>query len=259
MPVRGLTRSRAAVSAREVSKVYLGESGPVEALAGLSLDVGDGEFVCLAGPSGCGKSTLLRIAGGLEPPTAGAVDVAAGAEVAFVFQEHGLFPWLSVLDNAAFGLRMRGVRRRERTAIAREWLRQLGLGRFEAAYPHELSGGMRQRLSLARAFAVDPGVLLMDEPLAALDAQTRALLQEELVALWEADRKTVLLVTHSIEEAILLGDRIVVMTDRPGRVKAEFTVDLPRPRTPAEPRFGELREEIWELLRAEVRAAMEGR
>ena len=176
-----------------------------------------------------------------------------------MFQEHGLFPWLSVLDNAAFGLRMRGVRSRERAAIARRWLGRVGLARFAAAYPHELSGGMRQRLSLARAFAVDPGVLLMDEPLAALDAQTRALLQEELVALWEADRKTVLLVTHSIDEAILLGDRVVVMTDRPGRVKAEFAVDLPRPRTPADPRFGELRAEIWELLRAEARAAMEDR
>jgi NitT/TauT family transport system ATP-binding protein len=259
MAVDGLTQTQVQVSARAVSKVFLGESGPVQALAGMSLDVADGEFVCLCGPSGCGKSTLLRIAGGLETPTAGAVAIRPGAEIAFVFQEHGLFPWLSVLDNAAFGLRMRGVRSRERRAVARRWLGRVGLARFEAAYPHELSGGMRQRLSLARAFAVDPGVLLMDEPLAALDAQTRALLQEELVALWEADRKTVLLVTHSIDEAILLGDRVVVMTDRPGQVKAEFAVDLPRPRTPAAPRFGELRAEIWELLRAEARAAMEDR
>jgi NitT/TauT family transport system ATP-binding protein len=256
MAVDGLTRTRVAIAARDVSKVYLGESGPVEALARMSLDVAEGEFVCLCGPSGCGKSTLLRIAGGLEPPTAGAVTARPGA---FVFQDHGLFPWLSVLDNAAFGLRMRGMKSRERAAIAREWLGRVGLARFAAAYPHELSGGMRQRLSLARAFAVDPGLLLMDEPLAALDAQTRALLQEELVALWEADRKTVLLVTHSIDEAILLGDRVVVMTDRPGRVKAEFSVGLPRPRTPADPRFGELRAEIWELLRAEARAAMEDR
>jgi NitT/TauT family transport system ATP-binding protein len=255
MTIQGLTRSP--VSARNVSKVYLGESGPVEALAGMSLDVADGEFVCLVGPSGCGKSTLLRIAGGLERATAGTVATRAEAEIAFVFQEHGLFPWLTVLDNAAFGLRMRGVRSRERVAVARRWLGRVGLARFAAAYPHELSGGMRQRLSLARAFAIDPGVLLMDEPLAALDPQTRALVQEELVALWEVDRRTVLLVTHSIDEAILLGDRVVVMTSRPGRVTAEFAVDLPRPRTPAAPGFAELRAEIWELLRAEARAAME--
>lgn len=257
---------RAKVTARGVDKFFLGAHGAVRALAGIDMDIADGEFVCLLGPSGCGKSTFLRIVGGLEEATHGQVQIAPAegdtARTAFVFQEYGLFPWLSVRENAAFGLRMDGVGRAERRERASYWLERVGLAGFEHAYPDQLSGGMRQRLSLARAFATNPEILLMDEPMGALDAQTRTLLQEDLIALWEADRKTVLLVTHSIDEAVLLGDRIVVMTHSPGRTKAEYTVDLPRPRTQevtSSRDFGELRSEIWTTLRDEVQAALEMR
>jgi NitT/TauT family transport system ATP-binding protein len=245
-----------------VDKYFLGRTGAVQALAPVDLTVSDGEFVCLVGPSGCGKSTLLRIIGGLEEATSGRVElgVSRRAEAAFVFQEFGLFPWLTVSQNAQFGLRMNGLPRREREARASDWLGRVGLGAFHDAYPAELSGGMRQRLSIARAFATGPDVLLMDEPMGALDAQTRSLLQEDLLRLWETERKTVILVTHSLEEAILLGDRIVLMGRRPGHIKREFTVDLPRPRDEdivASPEFGRLRAAIWHELREEVQASLE--
>ena len=178
---------------------------------------------------------------------------------AFVFQEFGIFPWLNVVDNVGFGLRMAGVGREERERVARHWIQRVNLTGFERAYPAQLSGGMKQRVSIARAFASDPDLFLMDEPLGALDAQTRYLLQEELIGLWEASRKTVLLVTHSIEEAILLGDRVVVMTARPGRLKASFEVPFPRPRSvqlSGEPEFARLRLEIWESLRDEALASL---
>jgi NitT/TauT family transport system ATP-binding protein len=263
-PSRAPGRDVRKVRVDGVDKFFLAREEAVRALAGVDLEVADGEFLCLVGPSGCGKSTLLRIIGGLEQATHGTVDVDvgpdAGSGVAFVFQEYGLFPWLTVLDNAAFGLRMSGVARQERHDKARYWLDRVGLGGFESAYPDQLSGGMKQRLSIARAFVTDPEVLLMDEPMGALDAQTRALLQEDLIALWEAHRKTLVLVTHSIDEAVLLSDRIVVMTRRPGAIKTEFKVDLPRPRTPAvtaSPEFGDLRMSIWETLRDEVEASLE--
>lgn len=256
--------NRAKVHVESVYKFFLSGDDAVLAIADVSLTVLDGEFVCIVGPSGCGKSTLLRIIGGLEEATDGEIEVSSsGTEtrpVAFVFQEHGLFPWLRVLDNAVFGLRMAGISRAEREARARKWLDRVGLRAFEDAYPDQLSGGMKQRLSLARAFATDPEILLMDEPMAALDAQTRALLQEDLTALWEADRKTVVLVTHSIDEAILLGDRIIVMSHRPGVVKEQFIVPFARPRTQslaATPEFGDLHGKIWEILRAEVAASLE--
>lgn len=255
---------RGKVTSRGVDKFFLGAHGAVRALAGIDMDIAEGEFVCIVGPSGCGKSTFLRIVGGLEEATHGQVQITHAQEdaprVAFVFQEYGLFPWLSVLENASFGLRMDGVGGAERRRRARHWLERVGLAGFENFYPDQLSGGMRQRLSLARAFATDPEILLMDEPMGALDAQTRTLLQEDLVALWEADRKTVLLVTHSIDEAVLLGDRVVVMTHSPGRIKAEYSVDLARPRTQeiaSSPVFGELRSTIWATLRDEVQAALE--
>lgn len=257
---------RVKVRVAGVEKFFLGRGGAIRALSEVSLDVEDGEFVCIVGPSGCGKSTLLRIIGGLEEATEGKVEIARSTTTsqaaAFVFQEYGLFPWLRVLDNAVFGMRMAGVPRAEREARARAWLVRVGLGAFEYAYPDELSGGMKQRLSLARAFASDPEILLMDEPMGALDAQTRALLQEDLIGLWEADRKTVILVTHSIDEAILLGDRIVVMTRRPGSIKEEYRVPLPRPRTPAvaeTPEFAQLHGRIWGVLREEVAASLETR
>ncbi len=255
------TATSPAVGATGVSKVFFAGKEPVWALEDVSLQVEEGSFTCIVGPSGCGKSTLLRILGGLESATSGTValqDSSHKIPAAFVFQEHGVFPWVNVLDNVAFGLRMSGVRRKERTEQAREWIARVGLTGFEKSYPHELSGGMRQRIAIARAFATGSPVLLMDEPLGALDAQTRLLMQEELVKLWEAERKTVVMVTHGIEEAILLGDRVVVMSARPGRIKEDLRVDFPRPRTmelERTPEFGEMRYRIWELLRDDVRAS----
>ncbi|PRZ30170.1 NitT/TauT family transport system ATP-binding protein [Antricoccus suffuscus] len=255
------TATSPAVGATGVSKVFFAGKEPVWALEDVSLQVEEGSFTCVVGPSGCGKSTLLRILGGLEKPTSGTValqDSSHKIPAAFVFQEHGVFPWVNVLDNVAFGLRMSGVRRNERTERSREWIARVGLSSFEKSYPHELSGGMRQRIAIARAFATGSPVLLMDEPLGALDAQTRLLMQEELVKLWEAERKTVVMVTHGIEEAILLGDRVVVMSARPGRIKEDIQVDFPRPRTmelERTPEFGEMRYRIWELLRDDVRAS----
>jgi len=233
-------------------------------LSALDLTVNEGDFVCIVGPSGCGKSTFLRILGGLEEPTSGSISLAnkdsgEASSIAFVFQEHGLFPWRTVLDNVAFGLQMAGTPRAERYRKAREWIERVHLWGFEDAYPDQLSGGMKQRVSIARAFATDPDVLMMDEPLGALDAQTRSIMQEELITLWETNRKTVVLVTHSIEEAILLGDRIFLMTSRPGSEKATFPIPFGRPRSlelTASPEFGELELKVWEALRDEVQAAM---
>jgi NitT/TauT family transport system ATP-binding protein len=249
--------------ARDVSKIFFSSDQPVWALEDVSLRIEEGSFTCIVGPSGCGKSTLLRILGELETATSGTIDRNSGAGAnpppAFVFQEHGVFPWFTVLDNVAFGLRMNGVGRRVREAIAREWIEQVGLADFENKYPHQLSGGMRQRIAIARAFATGSPTLLMDEPLGALDAQTRLLMQELLVRLWEAKRKTVVLVTHSIEEALLLGDRVVIMTARPGRIKADIRVPFERPRSMDIERtteFSGLRHQIWEALREEVIASV---
>jgi NitT/TauT family transport system ATP-binding protein len=258
--------SELALEARDISKAFVAGKGPVTvALQDVSLAVERHTFVSLLGPSGCGKSTLLRILGGLEQPTSGVFTdstraTAGGLGTAFVFQDHSLFPWLTVADNAGFGLRMLGVAKAERAERVRRWLTQVGLAGFERAYPEQLSGGMRQRLSLARAFATDPDVLLMDEPMGALDPQTRLLIQEDLIRLWEQTRKTVVLVTHDIDEALLLGDRVVLMTSRPGRIKLDLTVNLPRPRdaeiinTQA---FAQLRATVWTALRSEVERAME--
>ena len=254
------------LAATGVSKAFVTKGGGhLVALAGIDLEVRSGTFVSLLGPSGCGKSTLLRILGGLEQASTGTVagagsTGATGGRRAFVFQDYSLFPWLNVLDNVAFGLRMDGVGRQERAERARAWLARVGLAGFESAYPEQLSGGMRQRLSLARAFVTEPDVLFMDEPMGAVDPQTRLLLQEDLIRIWEETRKTVLLVTHSIEEAILLGDRVVVMTARPGRVKLDMPVELDRPRTlatSATPAFSELRSLLWEALRDEVERSMD--
>lgn len=254
------------LGASGVSKLFFAKGEPIWALHEVGLAVAEGSFTCVIGPSGCGKSTLLRILGGLETATTGEVTLPPGPSgstrapvTAFVFQEHGVFPWFTVLDNVAFGCRMWGMARRPRTELAREWIDRVGLTGFEDAYPHQLSGGMRQRVAIARAFATGSPILLMDEPLGALDAQTRLLLQEELLRLWEQERKTVVLVTHSIEEALLLGDRIVVMSARPGRIKAELEVPFPRPRgmeTERSAEFAELRHEIWTSLRDEVAAQL---
>ncbi|MBI5876999.1 MAG: ABC transporter ATP-binding protein [Chloroflexi bacterium] len=231
----------------------------------LDLNVRDGEFVCIVGPSGCGKTTLLRILAGLEPPSAGTFAVAgpngAPAAPAMVFQGNWLFPWYTVNDNIQYGLRVRGAPRAAREHTAARLIDMIGLTRFAETFPHQLSEGMRQRVSLARALAVDPAVLLMDEPFGALDEQTRLLLQQELIRIWEQSRKTVVFVTHSIDEALVLGDRILVMSAAPGRFIREISVPFARPRAvidlKSNPQFGALVAEIWGALGAEVLRAKE--
>ncbi len=252
------------ISARNVSKIFPSPSGPITALYDFDLDVAAGEFVCIVGPSGCGKSTFLRILADLEPLTSGDITIVPGDDPGkpranVVFQEYAIFPWKTVIDNVAFGLQMRGVDKRTRTAVAEEWLARVGLRHFADSYPHQISGGMKQRVSIARALANDPDVLLMDEPLGALDAQTRTVLQEELLRIWEETRKTVVYITHSIDEAVLLGDRVVLMTAHPGTKKAEFPVELPRPRTLQTTNTAEFRDlsyAIWESLQGEVMRAL---
>lgn len=253
------------IVARNVSKVFPTADGTVTAIDDFSLEVAEGEFVCIVGPSGCGKSTFLRILAGLVLHSAGTVVIRPGDDPGkplnnVVFQEYAIFPWKTVLDNVAFGLQMRGVSKKARNEVANAWLAKVGLRKFAHYYPAQLSGGMKQRVSIARALANDPEVLLMDEPLGALDAQTRAVLQEELLRIWEAHRKTVVYITHSLDEAILLGDRVVIMTAHPGRLKAVFEVPLARPRsieTTATPEFAALSGALWEALKDEVRKAME--
>lgn len=252
------------ITATNVSKFFTSRGHVVTALKNFNLHVQEGEFVCLVGPSGCGKSTFLRILGGLIPVSSGEVQLVpsqSGVPLqSIVFQEYALFPWKTVLDNVAFGLEMRGVARATRRAIASEWLKKVGLAKFADYYPHQLSGGMKQRVSIARAFANDPEILLMDEPLGALDAQTRVVLQQELLRLWEASRKTVVYVTHSIEEAVLLGDRVVLMTAHPGTFKCEFAIPFARPRAfelTGTPEFSRLTYAIWKELQDEVERALE--
>jgi NitT/TauT family transport system ATP-binding protein len=253
------------ILARNVTNIFPSASGPVIALKNFDLEVTEGEFVCIVGPSGCGKSTFLRILAGLLPPTSGEFKIVPGEDTSkplnnVVFQEYAIFPWKKVIDNVAFGLQMRGYSRKKRYEIANNWLDRVGLRKFANYYPHQISGGMKQRVSIARALANDPEVLLMDEPLGALDAQTRTVMQDELLHIWETHRKTVVYITHSIEEAVLLGDRVVLMTAHPGTNKAIFEVDILRPRdikTTSTARFAELSYEIWEALRDEVIRTME--
>lgn len=229
----------------------------VHALGPLDLEVEAGEFCCIVGPSGCGKSTFLRIVAGLVKPTAGRVEVTAATAnpAAMVFQNYGISPWKTVLANVRFGLDLRRVPRKEANARARDWLGRLGLADFADRYPAALSGGMQQRVSIARALAVEPEILLMDEPFAALDAQLRTILQDELLEICQADKRTVLFVTHSLEEALVLGDRVLVMSARPGRLIAERVPPFARPRTGEvrrSPEFAAMQAELWELLRGEV-------
>jgi NitT/TauT family transport system ATP-binding protein len=255
-------RRGAAIEIAGLRKEYVSGAGRVLALDGIDLSIAPGEFVCIVGPSGCGKSTLLRILAGLDRQSGGTQRIDApgwAVENAMVFQESGLFPWMSVADNVAFGLMTRGVPAAEAAIRVDVALRLVGLTRFRDHFPHQLSGGMRQRSAIARAFVTDPGVLLMDEPFAALDAQNRAILQAELVRIWEETRKTVVYVTHSIDEALLLGDRTVVMTAQPGRIKRIIDVPFPHPRDlmtlSASPEFGALKLDIWRVLEDEVMRA----
>lgn len=249
------------IEVRSCCKTYPSREGrpPVKALDDISVKVKDEEFVCLLGPSGCGKTTLLKIIGGLIPWDTGEILIdhkpikGPGPDRGFVFQNFALLPWADVLRNVAFGLELRGVPEAEREQIARQLINDVGLAGFEHHHPRHLSGGMQQRVGLARALAVNPETLLMDEPFGAVDAQTRRILQEDLLQLFEEHRKTVLFVTHSMDEAVRLGDRIVLLSPRPGRVHESIDVPLSRPRPAGigkNPEFVELKEYLWSKLKA---------
>jgi NitT/TauT family transport system ATP-binding protein len=248
------------VDCRAVSKVYRTPRGDIAALDTVSFTLHHREILCIVGPSGCGKTTLLKLVAGLLSPSSGdlvyGVPTPAGAiRAALVFQEHALFPWMSVLDNVTFGLDRR-LPRRERLARAHAFIDRVGLSRFRAAYPHELSVGMRQRVALARAFLTEAPILLLDEPFGSLDAQTRIVLQQELLQICEAQPTSVIYVTHDVADAVLLGDRVLVITGQPGRVTDEIPVRLPRPRDPLARDLGEVRaltERVWRRLEHDVR------
>ncbi|HVN78032.1 MAG TPA: ABC transporter ATP-binding protein [Terriglobia bacterium] len=251
---------------KDVSKTFPTRKGTVNAIENVSLDVKAGEFLCLVGPSGCGKSTLLNIIAGLEKPDSGGAFVdgspipGPGRDRILIFQELALFPWLSVIKNVEFGLRMANIPASEREERAIHFLKMVHLSRFQHAYIHELSGGMKQRVALARALALDPEILLMDEPFAALDAQTRDILHEELQEIWAATRKTVVFVTHNVREAACLGDRVVVLATQPGRIKREFQIQLGRPRHIEDPSLiayakailSDLKEEVEKVAKEEL-------
>lgn len=237
-------------------------SSQLLALNNVNLEVKKGEFLALVGPSGCGKSTFLDIVGGLTQPSGGRIYIdgkpinGPALDRGIVFQGYALFPWRTALENVEFGLEANGIPKSERSAIAKKYLSLVGLSTFEGRYPYELSGGMKQRVAIARALAYDPDILLMDEPFGALDAQTREILQVELLKIWEETHKTILFVTHSIDEAVFLADRVAVMTARPGVIKSIVNVDLPRPRldeeTKSSPEFAKVRYDIWRLVKDEV-------
>ena len=265
MATNGYVGTPAKLELRNISMQFSRRGQTFEALRDVSLQVETGEFISIVGASGCGKTTLLRIVDGLRPPTRGEVWVDGrpvdrpGPDRGFVFQQDGLFPWRTVLDNVIFGLEVQGKSKGDARKRADTLIRLVGLNGFEQHFPHELSGGMRQRANLARALTIDPDVLLMDEPFASLDAQTREIMQSELLRIWRSNRKTVLFVTHQIDEAVYLADRVVVMTSRPGQVKAVVDVDIPRPRdlsVKRTPRFLELVDEIWKMIEEEVKAAL---
>ena len=257
-----------AIQARNVSHQFgeAGEARHVQALLDTSIDVARGELLCLIGPSGCGKSTLLNVMGGLVAPTTGTVTVAGKPvrgpmprDLAFVFQESALFPWNTVFENIVVGMAFQGVAKSEREERARRALRAVGLEQFAEHYPGQLSGGMRQRASLARALSLETGILLMDEPFGALDEQTRMVLGEDLSVLLSRSRKTIVFVTHSLGEAVFLADRVAVFSARPGTIKQVIAVDEPHPRKPSfmtAPKFHALRDQLYGLLHDEIRKAM---
>lgn len=243
-----------------VKRTFSTGQGEVTAIQGIDLSIRRGEFFSIVGPSGCGKTTLLRILAGLESATSGNIRVHAEdcsrPVASVVFQEQSVFPWLTVLDNVAYGLKMRGISKREREAVAVHYIKMIGLEKFTYAYPSQLSGGMKQRVSVARAFANDPEILLMDEPFGALDEQNRIMLQQELLEIWSRTKKTTVFITHSIDEALCVSDRIMVMTAHPGTVKRIVDIDLPRPRDISQirttMRYNELFQTIWQSLSEEV-------
>jgi len=254
----------AKVGLREICLKYRTHTGDrLLALDRINLEVKAGEFLCVVGPSGCGKSTLLHLIAGLQPPTSGQILIdgkpieGPGTDRIMIFQEHGLFPWLTVGQNVEFGMKMKGVSRAEREEKTRYYLRLVHLAKFERSYIHQLSGGMRQRVAIARALATEPDVLLMDEPFGALDAQTRDLLHDELERIWSETGCTIIFVTHNVREAVRLGDRVVLLTFRPGRVKSEFHVDLPRPRHLEDPAVARAARQILDQLRDEINRSLE--
>jgi NitT/TauT family transport system ATP-binding protein len=252
-------RMQPAICIRDLHKTF----GQLTAIDGVSVDIAHGEFFMIVGPSGCGKTTLLRILAGLDSVTSGTIEIETPNSQrpvnSMIFQGDSIFPWMTVWDNAAYGLKMRRVPSSTIKDVVGHYLARTGLTRFAKYYPHQLSGGMRQRVSIARAFANDPEILLMDEPFSALDAQNKLLLQEELLRIWEEHKKTVVFITHSVDEAVFLGDRIMVMTAQPGKVKMFVPVPLTRPRNIMElqktPQYGELIAHIWSSLREEVHRA----
>ena len=251
--------TRVAIRIRDLRKTF----GQLTAIDGVSVEIAHGEFFMIVGPSGCGKTTLLRILAGLDSVSSGTIEIETPNSQrpvnSMIFQGDSIFPWMTVWDNAAYGLKMRRVPASLIKDVVAHYLARTGLTRFAKYYPHQLSGGMRQRVSIARAFANDPEILLMDEPFSALDAQNKLLLQEELLRIWEEHKKTVVFITHSVDEAVFLGDRIMVMTAQPGKVKAFVAVPLPRPRNMMElqksPEYGALIAHIWSSLREEVQRA----
>lgn len=244
---------------RALSKRYFRRGTEVHALENVNLQAGFGEFICVLGVSGCGKSTLLQLLGGLEPASEGEIQIDGSTVIgphpdsSIVFQEHGLFPWMTVRENVSFNLKARGVSAPARRERAEQLIEVVGLAAFADKFPHELSGGMRQRVGIARALSTDPKLMLMDEPFGALDAQTRIVMQEELLRVWRDDPRTILFITHGIDEAVLLADRVVIMTPRPGRVKRVMTIDLPRPRNPLSPEFNALVQEILFEISDDIR------
>lgn len=264
MPIRQVECATPKIHLQEVSLSYRTDSGShLLALDHINLDVHPGEFLCIVGPSGCGKSTLLHLIAGLQKPTSGRVAMdgeritSAGTDRILIFQEHGLFPWLTVEQNVEFGMKMKGLPKSERRDRTRHYLRLVHLSQFKDSRPHQLSGGMRQRVALARALATEPNVLLMDEPFAALDAQTRDMLHDELEKIWAETGRTIIFVTHNVREAVRLGDRVALMSFRPGRVKKEFAVDLPRPRHLEEVEVARTAREILDHLRDEINKSLE--
>jgi NitT/TauT family transport system ATP-binding protein len=249
------------LTVEDLNKKYVSHGSETLALVDINLRIEEGEFVCLLGPSGCGKSTLLKIIAGLITATSGRIAIngspvnGPGPERAVVFQDYALFPWMTVRDNVEFGLEARQLPVLERREVSKKLLKVVGLSDFAERFPHQLSGGMKQRVSIARALAVEPSLLLMDEPFGALDAQTRNLLQDELLRIWREYRKTVVFVTHSIEEAIYLADRIVLMTARPGRIKQIVTVSEPRPREMASTEMNQRQRQVRAVLGEEIARA----
>lgn len=252
-----------AIEIRSLNKNFPREGKTAEVLVDIDLTIRDGDFISLLGPSGCGKSTLLNVIAGLEKPSKGEVLVNGhsvlrpGSDRVMVFQESALFPWLSVLDNVMFGLKIKGISTKQAQEMAQEYIKMVHLSRFAGAYPHELSGGMRQRVAIARALVMNPQYLLMDEPFAALDEQTKLLLHSELQDIWKKTKKTIIFVTHSIHEAVQLSNRIVLMGTRPGRIIKEFAIPYSQPRSNSDPNLAYIEGQIFEDLKEEIEKVMQ--